>query len=70
MPNPQGSDAFTRKGTAEVTLDQFNQQLRMSPAWATWMAQNGVRTDRPVRLSKDQQKALAARGLSFSYCKR
>lgn len=60
MPNPKGSDSFTRGGTSEVTLDQFNQQLRNSPLWATWMAQNGIRTDRPIKLSKDQQKAFAA----------
>lgn len=59
MPNPTGSDTFTRKGTSEVSLDQFNQQLRQSPLWATWMAQNGIRTDRPIKLSKDQQKAFA-----------
>lgn len=59
MPNPTGSDSFTRKGTSEVTLDQFNQQLRTSPLWATWMAQNGIRTDRPIKLSKDQRKAFA-----------
>lgn len=61
MPNPTvQAGAFTRKGTSEVTLDQFNRQLRQSPLWATWMAQNGIRTDRPIKLSKDQQKAFAA----------
>lgn len=61
MPNPTiDSGHFSRGGTSEVTLDQFNQQLRSSPLWATWMAQNGIRTDRPIKLSKNQQKAFAA----------
>lgn len=61
MPNPTINSAdFSRGGTSEITLDQFNQQLRASPLYATWMAQNGIRTDKPIKLSKDQQKAFAA----------
>ena len=60
MPNPTITPQNFTRGTSEMTLDQFNQQLRASPLYATWMAQNGIRTDKPIKLSKDQQKAFAA----------
>lgn len=60
MPNPTITPQNFTRGTSEMTLDQFNQQLRQSPLYATWMAQNGIRTDKPIKLSKQQQKAFAA----------
>lgn len=59
MPNPTITPQNFTRGTSEMTLDQFNQQLRQSPLYATWMAQNGIRTDKPIKLSKDQRQNFA-----------
>ncbi len=55
--------------TSETALDQFNQQLRQSPAYQSFMVQHGLPTDGRVTLSRDQQsgleRALAAAGIQI-----
>jgi len=60
MTTPAIAPSTFTRDTSATTLDRFNQQLRISPAYQTWMAQNGIRTDRPIKLSKQQRESFAA----------
>jgi hypothetical protein len=50
--------APTRNG---IGLDQFNDAMRQSPAWRSFMQRNGQPLDgRPIRLSEGQRQSLAS----------
>lgn len=58
-PAGQGiASATPNRGTPEQQLDQWNQALRQSPVYQTFMRQMGLPTDGRAKLSREQQSLL------------
>lgn len=55
---PTFGDGVPNRGTSEMSLDQWNQAMRASGVYQSWMQQNGLPTDGRVQLSRAQQGAF------------